>query len=103
MTNEAGTHRPVGIDALLDRAAIEHHLSRYPFLVDRQRFHDLGLLFAVDGVMDGPVGGPAVGRGAIEEFFRSRQRPDATCIHFRSVGPFELQRWQTREGKMIHV
>jgi len=61
---------PAAIGALLDRMAIEHLLSRYPFLVDRQRFEELGQLFAEDGVMDGPVSGPVVGRSAIEAFFR---------------------------------
>jgi hypothetical protein len=56
--------------ALLERAAIEHLLSRYPFLVDRQRFEELSMLFTADGVMEGPVGEPGIGRKGIEEFFR---------------------------------
>ena len=57
-------------DALLERLAIEELLSRYPFLVDRGRFAELSTLFTPDGIMDGPVGGPAVGQRDIEEFFR---------------------------------
>ena len=53
-----------------DRSAIEHLLSRYPFLVDRQKFAELASLFTPDGVMEGPVGPPGIGRAGIEEFFR---------------------------------
>ena len=57
-------------EEMIARAAIEHLLSRYPFLVDRQRFEELSTLFAPDGIMEGPVGEPGVGRQGIEEFFR---------------------------------
>lgn len=52
------------------RSAIEQLLSRYPFLVDRQKFAEIASLFTPDGVMEGPVGSPGVGRDGIEEFFR---------------------------------
>ena len=58
------------VATLVDRVAIERLLSRYPFLVDRQRFEELGELFTVDGVMEGPVGEPGRGRSGIAEFFR---------------------------------
>jgi hypothetical protein len=54
----------------LDRSAIEQLLSRYPFLVDRQKFEEIASLFTLDGVMEGPVGSPGVGRDGIVEFFR---------------------------------
>ena len=58
------------LESLVDRLAIEQLLSRYPFLVDRQRFEELSTLFTVDGVMEGPVGEPGLGRSGIAEFFR---------------------------------
>jgi SnoaL-like domain len=61
---------PDDVAAIADRLAIEHLLSRYPFLVDRQRFEELGTLFTTDGVFEGPVGEPGVGRSGVEEFFR---------------------------------
>lgn len=61
---------PANLGPLLDRMAIEHLLARYPFLVDRQRFEELASLFTPDGVMEGPVGAPGIGRAGIMEFFR---------------------------------
>jgi hypothetical protein len=57
--------------ALEDRLAVESLLDRYPFLVDQGRYGELSGLFAPDGVMEGPVGDPGVGRPGIEAFFRS--------------------------------
>jgi hypothetical protein len=52
-----------------DLVAVGSLLDRYPFLVDQGRYGELSRLFAADGVVEGPVGEPGIGRSGVEQFF----------------------------------